>query len=213
MDDITVTIDGIEVSGFENQTILEAAKQARIEIPTLCYHPDLTPDGSCRICVVEVEGYNALVGACHTPIAEGMVIHTRTPRVLSARKATIELLLAAHRGPCVTDTHAKACELHQLAAKLGVGAPRFRVRQQRTYPIETISPYVHRDMSRCILCNRCVRACSEIAKQRVFSKAYRGFDSKITVDMDEPLDKEVCRDCQICIEYCPTGALIKPEST
>jgi len=146
----------------------------------------------------------------YTPITEGMVIHTCTPKVLATRKTVVELLLAGHTGPCVTDECAKDCELHYLAAELEVGPPRFQVKERRSYPVETLSPYVQRDMGRCILCRRCVRACAEIAKKNVFSMVYRGFRSKVVVDCDVPLDKEACRDCGICIDYCPTSALTKP---
>ena len=210
MADINVVIDDEKVSGPEAMTILEAASEAGINIPTLCHSPDLTPDGNCRICVVEVEGTPRLVASCHTPITEGMVIQTRSPKVLAARKTVVELLLAGHTGPCVTDECAKDCELHNLAAELEAGPPRFQVRQRRAYPIEEISPYVQRDMSRCILCRRCVRACAEIAKKNILNMAYRGFRSKVVVDCDVPLDKEECRDCGICIDYCPTSALTKP---
>jgi NADH dehydrogenase/NADH:ubiquinone oxidoreductase subunit G len=211
MTDIKLTIDGTEVSGHEGMSILEAAEKVGIEIPTLCHRPEITPTGACRVCVVEVEGSKTLVGACHTPITEGMVIRTRSRKVVATRKAIVELLLSAHTGPCVTDADAEQCELHKIAAELEVGPPRFHVRQPRSYPLEDISPYVQRDMSRCILCRRCIRACSEVAKKDVFSVAYRGFQSKVIVDFDEPLNKEVCRDCAICIDYCPTSALSKPK--
>ena len=206
---ITVKIDDTEVKGHDGMTILEAAQQAGIDIPTLCHRPEVTPTGACRICVVEVEGSKTLVGSCHTPIAHGMVIHTRSHKVIAARKATVELLMAAHTGTCVTDEDAERCELHKLASELEVGPPRFRVRKPRFYPVEDINPYVRRDMSKCILCRLCIRACREVAKKDVFSMAYRGFDSKVIVDFDEPLNKEVCKDCGICIDYCPTGALSK----
>ena len=205
-----LVIDGQEVRGTEGMTLLEAADQAGISIPTLCHRPDLKPEGICRVCVVEVEGAPRLIASCHTPIVEGMVIWTRSPKVLAARKVVLELLLAGHTGPCVTDECARECELHFLAAKLEVGAPRFEVKERRSYPVESMSPYVKRDMSRCILCRRCIRACAEIAQKNVFTMAYRGFKSKVVVDCDVALDKEVCKDCGICIEYCPTSALTKP---
>jgi predicted molibdopterin-dependent oxidoreductase YjgC len=99
-----------------------------------------------------------------------------------------------------------------IAADLEVGLPRFRVRRHY-YPIEDVSPFIVRDLSKCILCQRCVRACSEIAKQNVFSIAYRGFDSKVVVDFDQPIDKDVCQDCDVCISFCPTGALSKLSKT
>ena len=103
MGQIKLTVDGTEVRGREGMTILEAAEQIGIDIPTLCHRPEITPTGACRICVVEVEGSRTLVGSCHTPIAQEMVIHTRSPKVIAARKATVELLMAAHTGACVTD--------------------------------------------------------------------------------------------------------------
>jgi NADH:ubiquinone oxidoreductase subunit E/ferredoxin len=211
MGKVNVTIDGTTVSGQGGMTILEAAQQVDIEIPTLCHQEGLTPSGSCRICVVEVEGSPRLVGSCHTPIAEGMVIHTRSAKVLEARRATVELLMSGHTGPCVTDSEAGECRLHEIASDLEVGAPRFQLKSPRFYPVEDVSPYVRRDMSKCILCGKCIRACTEIAGENVYAMAYRGFGSKVVVDCDVPLNKEVCKDCGICIEYCPTSALMWPE--
>jgi NADH dehydrogenase/NADH:ubiquinone oxidoreductase subunit G len=210
MGDVNITIDGARVTAKEGTTILQAAGQVGIEIPTICHQDDLRPAGNCRICAVELEGSRTLVSSCHTPIAEGMVLHTRSARVIKARRAIIELLIAGHTGPCVKDTAAKDCKLHKMAADLEVGPPRFPVKKPRFYPIEEISPYVRRDLSRCILCRNCIRACREIAGQNLFSMAYRGFHSKVVVDCDVPLDKEVCKDCGICIAYCPTTALLSP---
>jgi NADH dehydrogenase/NADH:ubiquinone oxidoreductase subunit G len=210
MGDIKLTIDGKDVEVAWGTTILSAAEGIGVVIPTLCHRPDLSVEGNCRMCVVEVEGSPRLVASCHTPVSEGMVIHTRSARVLKARKVIMELLLAGHTGPCVTDECARECEVHCLAAELEVGPPRFGVRRRRFYPVEEVSPYVRRDMSRCILCRRCIRACREIAKQDLFYMAYRGFDSKVVTGCDEVLDAEVCKDCGICIEYCPTSALLKP---
>jgi NADH:ubiquinone oxidoreductase subunit E len=209
MESLSIRIDDREIEAHAGMTILQAAEKAGISIPTLCYHRDFIPSGSCRICVVELDGSGRLAGSCHTPIAKGMVIHTRTPKVLSARKATIELLLAGHTGPCVQDIRASKCDLHAIASDLEVGPPRFRVSNARFYPIEDISPYVHRDLSKCILCSRCISACSEIAGQYLFSTGYRGFRSKIVVDNDVSLNEDVCRDCWICVEYCPTTALTR----
>ncbi len=207
---IRVMIDGREARGLMDTTILQAAGEIGIEIPTLCYHPDLSPSGACRICAVEVEGFRTLVGACHTPISPGMVIHTRSPRVLTARRANVELLQAAHDAVCVTDPTCQHCELHKLCSDLQIRRTGYRVRQRRTYPIEEISPYIRRDMSKCILCRRCILACTEIAKKDVFATAYRGYRSKVVVDCDVPLNTEACRDCGICIDYCPTNALSRP---
>ena len=211
MGNTKVVINGREIAVDEGMTVLDAAEKAGIHIPTLCHGPDLSPTGVCRICVVEIEGSPTLAGACHTPIVGGMVIRTQSPKVLASRKATLELMLAGHTGPCVTDTKVEQCELHRLASELEVGPPRFRVREPRFHPVEQVSPDVQRDLSKCVLCRRCAQACEEIAKKNIYSIGYRGFDSKVIVDCDEPLNTEDCRDCGICIDYCPTGALTRPK--
>ncbi|MBI2829941.1 MAG: (2Fe-2S)-binding protein [Chloroflexi bacterium] len=205
---ITVTMDGRQLSGPEGMTILELARQNGIDIPTLCYHESLTPIGACRLCVVEVEGSRTLVASCHTPIGKGMVIKTNTPKVVEARKAVVELMLASHPDVCLVCDKANACELRKIAADLEIGLPRFRL--PRHYcPIEDVSPYITRDMSKCVLCRRCVHACAEIAKKDLYGIAYRGFDSKVVFGLDEPLNTEACRDCDACVSVCPTGSLQK----
>lgn len=206
---IKITIDDKEIEVPAGVSILQAAERAGIQIPTLCYHRDFHPSGSCRVCVVEIAGSNRLAGSCHTPVSAGLKVYTRSPKVLRARRANIELLLAAHTGPCVMDSWAGQCELHRIASDLEVPPPRFHIPRPRFYPIENVSRHVHRDLSKCILCSRCIAACSDIAGQYVFSTGYRSFHSKVVVDNDVPLDKEVCRDCYVCVEYCPTTALSK----
>ena len=210
MEEIKVEIDGRQMRGQPGMTILQAAEQLDIEIPSLCYSPDLRPSGVCRVCVVELEGYRTLVGACHTPIMPGMVIRTNSPKVLAARRAAVELLQAAHDAYCVTDPTCQFCELYKLCCDFQGKRSGFRVRERRSYPIEVISPYVHRVMSKCILCRRCILACSDIAKKNVFAIAYRGYQSKVIVGCDVVIDTDACRDCGICIDYCPTKALIRP---
>ena len=212
MEIIAATINGTEVRVAAGTTILEAAQTVGIDIPTLCHSPDLKPTGNCRICVVEVEDARTLVGACHTPVSARMAINTDSAKVIMARKATIELLMAAHTGECVTDEHTGACALRKLADQLESGSPRFLMRQPRWYPVEASNPYVLRDMSKCILCRKCISACTEIAGKNVYSLAYRGFAPKVVVDFDDPLKTDVCRDCGLCIDYCPTGALSKPST-
>lgn len=212
MANIKATINGTQVSSQEGATILDAAREAGIEVPTLCHRPELTPSGGCRLCVVEVEGQPRLVGSCHTPLADGMVVHTNSPKVLRVRKVIVELLLTSHTGDCVNDTNASSCELHQLAAQLDVQPPRFKGRSPRFYLPENGNPYVNRDLSVCILCRRCVGACEQVAQKGILAVAYRGAGSKIAVDYDEPLTSEACKDCGICIDYCPTGALSLPPS-
>ena len=206
---IELTLNGAPLCGGEGSTILEVAQENGVNIPTLCYLQELLPIGACRICVVEVEGLRTLVAACHTPITPGMAIHTHSPKVIEARRVIVELLLASHCGSCYMCDKANICELSAIAADLDARLPRFSSRK-RFYQIEDVSPYITRDLTKCILCRRCVRACREIARQNVFSTAYRGFDSKIVVDCDEPINKDVCRDCDVCISRCPTRALSSP---
>src|SRR4030066_2309548 len=210
MREIQLLINGNETRGSEEMTILQAAQQIGIEIPYLCDSPDLRATGVCRICVVEVEGLRTLVGACHTPIEPGMIIHTHSPKVLAARRVNVELLEAAHDAICVTDPTCQHCDLHKLSSDLQVRRIGFRVRQRRSYPIEENNPYVRRDMSKCILCRKCISVCSEIANKNIFSVAYRGYNSKVVVDCDDVLNTETCHDCGICIDYCPTNALSLP---
>src|SRR3990170_7334539 len=167
MPEITVTINGRQMSGGEGMTILDLARKNNIYIPTLCYHEELAPIGACRLCVVEVEGSRTLVASCYTPISPGMVIQTHSPKVIEARKVIVELLLASHPDSCLVCDKANICELRKIAAELEIGLPTFRVRKHY-YPIEDVSPYVVRDLSKCVLCRRCVRACSEIAKKNLF---------------------------------------------
>ena len=212
MADVKIVLDDIETDVQEGMTILEVAEQQGIGIPTLCNTREIIPQGACRVCVVEVQGMKTLVGSCHTIVTPGMVIETRSPKVIAARKATVELLLAAHTGDCVTDSNAKNCALHNLASDLEVGPARFHVRKARHYPAEEVSPYVRRDLSKCIMCRKCIGACREIAGKGLFSVAYRSFQSKIVFGRDEPLETEKCKDCGICIDHCPTGALSMPSS-
>jgi len=205
-----VVIDGKKVKVRRGATILEAARRAGIEIPTLCHVQGHPAPGVCRVCVVEIEGARTLAGSCHTPVSESMVVHTRTPKVLAARRAVVELMLAAHTGHCVNDPNADNCGLHNLASDQEVGAPRFKVRVPRFYPPEYDNPYVRRDLSKCILCRKCITACNQVAGKNVLAVGYRGFRSKIITGYDESLAAEQCRDCGVCIEHCPTGALSRP---
>jgi NADH dehydrogenase/NADH:ubiquinone oxidoreductase subunit G len=207
MGNVNASIDGKKVRVRDGTTILQAAEESGIKIPTLCHIKDQLPSGVCRVCVVEVDGSRTLVGSCHTPLSEGMVVHTRSPKVTAARKVIVELMLTGHTGDCVIDTNAENCKLHNLASDYEVGAPRFNVKAPRFYPVEEPNPYVRRDMSKCILCRKCVVACSDIAHKNILSLAYRGFKSKVVTGYDEPLLNDACRDCGICLEYCPTGAL------
>ncbi len=207
---ISININGQPIAARSGMTILETARENGIDIPTLCYLKDFSPVGACRLCVVEVEGSRTLVGSCHTPITEGMVIHTHSPKVLEVRRILVELMLASHPDSCVICGEANCCELRRIAADLDIGLPRFRVKRHY-YPIEDENLHIVRDMSKCILCRRCVVACRNLKGEKMFSLAYRGFGSKVIYGLDQTLGgKETCRDCDACISLCPTGALSKP---
>lgn len=207
MGKINIVINGQKTTGDPGETILETAEHLGIHIPTLCHREELKPSGVCRLCVVEVKGSPRLVASCHTPISEDMVIHTDSPKVLMSRRITLELLLAGHTGPCVVDPDMDECELHEIASRVELGPPRFTLQNCRSYPVEGENPYIIRDLSRCILCRRCVTACNEIARKAIFSVGYRGSEAKIIVGMDGRLDTDICKDCGICVDFCPTSAL------
>jgi formate dehydrogenase alpha subunit len=207
---VTVTLNETQVTGNPGMTILDLAREHGVDIPTLCHHPALSPLGACRLCLVEVQGSRTLVASCHTPIAPNMVIATHSPKVLKARQMVLELLLASHSGFCWACDKANRCELRQIASAHGIGLPTYQL-PKRYFAQEDASPYVVRDLTKCILCRRCVRACRELKGAGVLSVAYRGYATKVAVDQDQPLDKEVCADCDACISVCPVGALTKAE--
>ncbi len=207
---ISININGQPVTVTEGATILEAAKANGIDIPTLCFLEGKPPYGACRLCVVEVEGSRTLVGSCHTPVTEGMVIQTHSPKVLEARRVIVELMMASHPDSCLVCTAANCCELRKIAADLNIGLPRFKTRRHY-FPIEVENSSIVRDMSKCILCRRCIAACRNQKAEVMFSMAYRGFESKVIYGLDQAVSgQEACQDCDDCISLCPTGALIKP---
>jgi NADH dehydrogenase/NADH:ubiquinone oxidoreductase subunit G len=210
MKTIKADFNGNAVTVMSGMTILEAARENGIEIPTLCYLKDFSPIGACRLCVVEVEGSRTLVGSCHTPIAEGMVIRTHSPKVLEVRRTLIELMLASHPDSCLVCDKANLCGLRNIAADFNIGLPRFRVKKHY-FPVEDQNPGMLRDMSKCVLCRRCVLACQNLNGDKLFSLAYRGFESKVIYGLDEPLaPSETCENCEACVALCPTGALRQP---
>ncbi|OGO24474.1 MAG: hypothetical protein A2144_01795 [Chloroflexi bacterium RBG_16_50_9] len=210
MDKIALTLNGKPVTGHQGMTILEVARENGIDIPTLCYLKDFSPVGACRLCVVEVEGSRTLVGSCHTPINEGMGIQTHSPKVLATRRTLVELMMASHPDSCLVCDKANLCELRRLTADLDIGLTRFRLKKHY-FPIEDENPCIIRDMSKCILCRRCVTACMNINGARVFSLAYRGFDTKVIYGLDQSVSRqESLQDCDACVCLCPTGALSKP---
>ena len=185
MNFIQLTIDGIPVQASPGMTVLAAARQAGIRIPTLCHLADLTPEGACRLCVVKIEGMRTLTASCVQPVSEGMVIYTHTAEVLEARRLVLELLLANHPTDCLACTRNLDCELQTLAAELGIKKPRFNG-QKRHYPIDEGNAFIVRDNEKCILCGRCVRTCQELQVCNVLGFMNRGFDTKLGPAFDTP---------------------------
>ena len=193
-------------------TVLELAQESGVNIPTLCHDPNLTPVGACRICLVENEGSGALVASCVTPIAPGMVINTASPRVLEHRKVIVKLMLASHPDSCLVCDKGNRCELRQIAADMGIGLVEFqRILQPLT--IEEVNPFIVRDLSKCILCAKCIRADQELVVEGAIDYINRGFTSKPATLDDMPLEKSECTFCGTCVAFCPTGALMEKESS
>ncbi|MGQ9608908.1 MAG: 2Fe-2S iron-sulfur cluster-binding protein [bacterium] len=209
MDTINVTLNGAPVIGSKGMTILELAKQNGIEIPTLCFMEGMSPTGSCRMCVVEVKGSRTLVASCHTPIQPDMDIQTHSPKVLKARRTIIELLLANHTDNCLMCDKANMCELRLIAADLEIGLSRFKG-ERHFYPLEEELPNIIRDLSKCILCRRCIRFCFEKSGKSIFNIANRGFESKVVADPEQQVDESIYEEC---VDICPVGALSKKIST
>jgi predicted molibdopterin-dependent oxidoreductase YjgC len=204
---INITINGKQIEAQAGQTVLQAAQQNGIEIPTLCYHKDLSPSGNCRMCVVEVKGLRFLQAACVAPIYEGMEIQTRNDKVVADRKMTLEMMLANHPQDCITCEVSGECELQDLAYEYKAQAPYWGSKGTR-YPVNSDpNPFIRVDMNRCILCRRCVSACAEIQVRNVWGVAHRGFDEQIVAGAGINMLEARCESCGQCVAYCPTGAL------
>ncbi len=205
---VHITIDNQKLEIEEGTTILEAAQKAGIKIPTLCAMPELgfTP-GSCRVCMVEVEGLPNLAASCVYPVREGIVIHTHSERTRQARKVVLELLLTDHPLDCMTCEKNGDCTLQDLAYELGVKESRFG-RGEKKLPLDESNPFIVRDLSKCVLCGRCVEMCNEIQQTYALNVGYRGSKTKIIADGDSDLRYSECVSCGQCIAVCPVGALI-----
>jgi len=204
---VKITIDGIPIETQAGQTILEAAREHGIRIPTLCYHKDLTPTGNCRMCVVDVTKQRFLQAACVTQVSEGMEIQTRSERVIKSRKTTLELMLANHPQDCLVCDVSGSCELQDLAYEYQVDVPSWGSKGGRYVVDSDPNPFVRVDFNKCILCRRCVLACAEIQVRNVWGVAYRGFDERIVAGADTTMLDARCESCGQCAAYCPTGAL------
>ena len=204
---VNLTIDQKQIRAQEGQTILQAARENDIEIPTLCFHKDLSPTGNCRMCVVDVASQRFLPAACVTTVVEGMVVETHTPRVMKSRKLNLEMMLANHPQDCITCDVSGECELQDLAYEYKVSVPAWGTKATRYVPDSDPNPFIRVDMNRCILCRRCVQACAEIQGRDVWGVANRGFGEQIVAGAGTTMLEARCESCGQCVAYCPTGAL------
>lgn len=211
MSEVHIKIDGKPVVADSDQTILEAAQAAGFDIPVLCYHPALSSWGACRMCLVEVEGMRGLQTACTCPVADGMEIETESESVVEVRKFVLELLFSERNHYCMFCQMSGDCELQDLAYRYGL--------DHFTYPrpfekldVDASRKYFIMDHNRCILCTRCVRACSEIPANHTLNVRERGAESMIMADLDVPFGDSTCVECGTCLQVCPTGALVDARS-
>lgn len=205
---ITLTIDGVSVTVPEGTTVLEAAKQAKITIPTLCYLKGINQIGACRICMVEIEGARGLAAACVMPAGEGMKVKTNTPRLRQVRRDNLELLLSNHNRECTTCVRSGSCELQALSNEYGIKDIRYE--GEKTFKptdIDDVSPSIVRDNSKCIHCRRCIAACQNVQKIGAIGMSKRGFKSTVGSAFGVSLANSPCVNCGQCIEACPVGAL------
>jgi NADH-quinone oxidoreductase subunit G/[NiFe] hydrogenase diaphorase moiety small subunit len=204
---VSVTIDGKAHKVPLGTTVLDAARELGIRIPTLCHHPDLCVAGVCRVCVVEVENQRTLQAACAFPVTAPIKVHTHTAKVRQARRHVIDLLLSTHYGECYSCKRNNNCELQSLAKEYGVDFYRFGHVTESRFPVDKSSYSVVRDMDKCILCRRCVRTCIDVQEVGTLEAVGRGDQTRISTYLDKPLGDVVCINCGQCINRCPTGAL------
>lgn len=210
---IQLMIDGESVLVEEGTTILEAARKLNVSIPTLCHHEDQSIKAVCRICVVEVEGQKLLPTACNTPVSDGMVVRTASPKVLKARKNIMELILARHPQNCLICSKNGSCELQKTAQDLNFNQENRYQLQDRKVAIDASSPSITRDMSKCILCGRCTEMCGQIQDIGVMAKENRGFHMVIVPPYGKKLTDTTCVNCGQCVQVCPVGALSIKDDT
>ena len=212
MDNVTITIDGIQVTVPQGSTILDASKIAGVGIPTLCHMQGHHPIGACRVCLVEVEGGRALQTACTFPVTDGMKVRTSTPRVRSARRTVVELMLSAHRQDCTVCGRNLNCELQKLSKQLGIQESRFEGAMPKAV-VDTSSASIVRDSSKCILCRRCVTVCHEVQGVGALFPVDRGFECTILPALGKDLNDVACVLCGQCVSVCPVNALYEKDST
>ncbi|MFP4193960.1 MAG: molybdopterin-dependent oxidoreductase [Desulfobacterales bacterium] len=206
MESIALTINGKKVTCRAGDNLLSVAEKNGIFIPTLCNHPDLKPYGACRMCLVEDEKSGRLMAACVTPAAKDMAILTDSERVTNHRKNIVRLMIAEHPESCIVCSKGNRCELRALAARLGVAETRLYP-MPNYKPYEELNPFIVRDLSKCILCGKCIRADHELVAAGAIDYNDRGFSSRPATLMEKPLEESTCTFCGTCVSMCPTGAL------
>ena len=209
---VNIKINGVEYSVKKGSTILEAAREVGIDIPTLCFLKDVNEIGACRICVVEVKGARSLVASCVYPVNEGMEIFTQSPAVLKSRKMTLELILSTHDRKCLSCDRSGNCELQRLCKELGVDESKYDG-AKNVYDIDTSAAHMYRDNNKCILCKRCSAVCEKYQAVAVIGANERGFGTHIGCAFDDDLANTSCVSCGQCIVACPTGALGEKDQT
>lgn len=212
MEMITLTIDGQRVTVPKGTTVLAAAKQIGIRIPTLCYMKGLNEIGACRICMVEVKGMRGVQSSCVLPVSEGMEVSTNSSRAIRARRTNLELILSTHPKECLTCDRNGECELQSLAEEMGIRQIRF-AGATNSYPLDTSTPSIVRDPNKCILCRRCIAACQKIQSVGVLGAIERGFDTIVAPEANQKLNDVACVLCGQCVMVCPTGALAEVDNT
>lgn len=206
MKEVKIYINNIAVTVPAEATVLEAARQAGVDVPTLCHHKNLTGAGACRMCVVEVEGSRNLPASCVTPVWDGMKVKTESEAVIRARKDILDLMLANHPLDCLTCESAGACKLQDYCYRYDVKEASFSGEKSQRQLV-SCNPFLDRDYNKCILCGLCVRACAEVQGNNAIDFANRGFSSTIAAPFGEELEGGGCTFCGHCVDLCPTGAL------